>query len=149
MVFIASLNHKTLNPKSKPQDNHPPTLRHQIEQNSLLPISQQRLLISQSLQLSTQNNSALFTDLGIGPLSTLTLHTPFFGDTQPHRYAFLIAKPPSQLRPRAGPQCHQVHQPVRHWPSPLQSTTNWGWGWGRSGRAEGGGGPSVQRESEI
>ncbi|KAM5546596.1 hypothetical protein ABKV19_002401 [Rosa sericea] len=94
MVFIATPNHKTLTLNLNPKTTTLLALKHQIQQTSLMPISHQRLFLSQSLHLSTQNDAALLSDLGIGPLSTLTLHTPFLGGTQPHRYAFLTAKPP-------------------------------------------------------
>jgi pre-mRNA-processing factor 6 len=75
MVFIASLNHKTLTLNLNPNTTTLQTLRHHIEQNSLLPISHQRLLISQSLQLSTQNNSTLLTDLQLSTQNNSTLFT--------------------------------------------------------------------------
>jgi len=41
-----------------------------------MPVSNQRLFLSLSLGL---NDSHLISSLGIGPFSTLTLHTPFYG----------------------------------------------------------------------
>ncbi|KAE9586254.1 putative PRP1 splicing factor, pre-mRNA-processing factor 6/Prp1/STA1 [Lupinus albus] len=63
-------------------------------------ITQQRLFLSLSLQLLQNNDSLLISDLGVGPYSTLTLHTPLLGRTQPPsaaklRFDFLNSKPPS------------------------------------------------------
>ncbi|KAL6211299.1 hypothetical protein ACLB2K_016526 [Fragaria x ananassa] len=100
MVFITSPNHKTLNLNLNPKTTTLQTLKLQIEQTSHIPISQQRLFISQSLQLLTQSDSTLLSDLNISPLSTLTLHIPLFGGTQPPavpkpRLDFLNSKPPA------------------------------------------------------
>ncbi|ONH90079.1 hypothetical protein PRUPE_8G033800 [Prunus persica] len=99
MVFIASPNHKTLTLNLNPNTTTLQALKFQIEQISNVPISHQRLFISQSLQLLTQRDSTLLADLGIKPYSTLTLHVPFFGGTLPHknpkpRLDFLNSKPP-------------------------------------------------------
>lgn len=99
MVFIVPPNHKTLALDIDPKITSLHSLKLAIQQNSDIPISHQRLFLSQSLRLLGDNDSVLISDLGVRPYSTLTLHVPFFGGTQPPsvpkpRFDFLNSKPP-------------------------------------------------------
>ncbi|KAK9950901.1 hypothetical protein M0R45_006367 [Rubus argutus] len=75
----------------------------------------QRLFISQSLQILThQSNSTLLFDLGIKPLSTLTLHIPLFGAPNPlpvpkPRLDFPQLQASRQLCCWPGPWRYRVH----------------------------------------
>ncbi|XP_028804943.1 protein STABILIZED1 [Neltuma alba] len=99
MVFIVPPNHRTLFLDVDPKTTSLHALKLSIQQTSDIPISHQRILLSQSLRLLGDNDSVLISDLGIQPYSTLTLHVPFFGGTQPPavpkpRFDFLNSKPP-------------------------------------------------------
>ncbi|XP_050366231.1 protein STABILIZED1 [Argentina anserina] len=87
MVFITTPNHRTLTLNLDPKTTTLQTLKLQIQQTSHIPISHQRLFLPHS-------DSTLLSDLGVSPLSTLTLHIPLFGGTQP-RLDFLNSKPPA------------------------------------------------------
>ncbi|PQQ09001.1 protein STABILIZED1 [Prunus yedoensis var. nudiflora] len=118
MVFITSPNHKTLTLNLNPKTTTLQTLKLQIEQKSQIPISEQRLFISQSLQLLTQTGSTLLSDLGIRPLSTLTLHIPLLGHPTPQRPQTPPRVPQLQASPKlcrwARPWCHWVHHTIRY-----------------------------------
>ncbi|KAJ7948291.1 Pre-mRNA-processing factor 6 [Quillaja saponaria] len=100
MVFIFSPSHKTLVLDLNPTTTTLHQLKLAIQENSDIPISVQRLFLSQSLRLHADNDSVLVSELGVRPYSTLTLHVPFFGGTQPPtapkpRFEFLNSKPPA------------------------------------------------------
>ncbi|KAI9128128.1 hypothetical protein K1719_001121 [Acacia pycnantha] len=99
MVFVVPPNHKTLALDVDPKTTSLHALKLSIQQIFDIPISHQRLFLSQSLRLLGDNDSVLISDLRIRPYSTLTLHVPFFGGTQPPaapkpRFDFLSSKPP-------------------------------------------------------
>ncbi|CAJ1956560.1 unnamed protein product [Sphenostylis stenocarpa] len=104
MVFIASPNRKTLAIDVNPNTTTLHHLKLAIQQTLTLPISQQRLFLSQSHRLTAVNHddddSVLISDLGVGPYSSVTLHVPLLGGTNPPavpkpRFDFLNSKPPS------------------------------------------------------
>ncbi|OIW15538.1 hypothetical protein TanjilG_16144 [Lupinus angustifolius] len=99
MVFIAPPNHRTLSLNLNPNTTTLHTLKQAIQENHNIPISQQRLFLSHSLQLLETNDSVPISDLGVGPYSTLSLHFSLLGGTQPPappkpRFDFLNSKPP-------------------------------------------------------
>ncbi|KHN36627.1 Pre-mRNA-processing factor 6 [Glycine soja] len=103
MVFIVSPNHKTFSIDINPNTTTLHLLKLAIQHILTLPISHQRLFLSHSRRLSADNDgsddSLLISDLGVGPYSTLTLHVPFLGGTNPPavpkpRFDFLNSKPP-------------------------------------------------------
>ncbi|XP_054786548.1 protein STABILIZED1-like isoform X2 [Prosopis cineraria] len=99
MVFIVPPSHKTLSLDVDPKTTSLHALKLAVQQISDTPISHQRLFLSQSLRLLGDYDSVLISDLGIRPYSTLTLHVPFLGGTQPPvppkpRFDFLNSKPP-------------------------------------------------------
>nr|KYP53403.1 Pre-mRNA-processing factor 6 [Cajanus cajan] len=103
MVFVVSPNHKTFAIDLNPNTTTLHLLKLSIQQTLTIPISHQRLFLSHSRRLTADNDAAgdslLISDLGVGPYSTLTLHVPFFGGTNPPavpkpRFDFLNSKPP-------------------------------------------------------
>lgn len=101
MVFIVPPTGKILSLDINPNITTLHNLKTEIENFHGIPISHQRLFLSQSLKLLADNDSTLISNLGVGNYSTLTLHVPFYGGTQPPavpkppRFDFLNSKPPA------------------------------------------------------
>ncbi|KAA8526399.1 hypothetical protein F0562_008398 [Nyssa sinensis] len=97
MVFIKSIDNKTLVLDVEPNTTSFETLKRKIEQKSGVPVTFQRLFLSPR-RLVARNESIPISDLGVKPNSTLTLHLPLFGGMQAPVMAkkseFLNTKPP-------------------------------------------------------
>ncbi|AES68452.1 hypothetical protein MtrunA17_Chr3g0079191 [Medicago truncatula] len=76
MVFIVPPSGEKFSLDVNPNATTVHQLKVAIQQFNGMPVSNQRLFFSGSLG---QNDSDLISNLGIGPFSTLTLHTPFYG----------------------------------------------------------------------
>ncbi|AES58985.1 hypothetical protein MtrunA17_Chr1g0149141 [Medicago truncatula] len=76
MVFIVPPSGEKFSLDVNPNTTTLHQLKVAIQQFNGMPVSNQRLFFSLSLG---QNDSDLISNLGIGPFSTLTLHTPFYG----------------------------------------------------------------------
>lgn len=76
MVFIVPPSGEKFSLDVNPNATTLHQLKVAIQKFNGMPVSNQRLFFSQSLG---QNDSDLISNLGIGPFSTLTLHTPFYG----------------------------------------------------------------------
>ncbi|RHN65871.1 putative tetratricopeptide-like helical domain, pre-mRNA-processing factor 6/Prp1/STA1 [Medicago truncatula] len=83
MVFVVPPTGKILSLYINPNTTTLHNLKLLIEQFHGISIEQQRIFLSQSLPLLGHNDSVLISDLGVGNYSTITLHVPFYGGTQP------------------------------------------------------------------
>ncbi|KAK7290908.1 hypothetical protein RIF29_05683 [Crotalaria pallida] len=99
MVFIVPPNQPTVSLNPNPKTTTLRLLNLHIQLTLNIPISHQRLFLSLQSLSSDHNDSLPISDLGVGPYSTLTLHIPLLGGTQPPalskpRFDFLNSKPP-------------------------------------------------------
>lgn len=105
MVFITIPNQKTLSVTLDPNTTTLHSLKVSIHQHTQIPLHflRRSLFLSQSHPLPAPENDAvvLLSDLRVTPLSTLTLHLPLLGGTQPPslppskpKLEFLNSKPP-------------------------------------------------------
>ncbi|KAG6650223.1 hypothetical protein CIPAW_06G027000 [Carya illinoinensis] len=104
MVFITIPNQKTLSLTLDPNATSLHSLKLSIHRHTQIPIHLLRtLFLSHSHPLPPPENDAvvLLSDLRVTPLSTLTLHLPLLGGTQPPnvppskpKLEFLNSKPP-------------------------------------------------------
>ncbi|GKU90928.1 hypothetical protein SLEP1_g4869 [Rubroshorea leprosula] len=107
MVFISIPNSKTLTLNLDPKSTTLISLQQSIQHHTQIPISNQHLLLPcnpySSVGKSVDDASVILSQLHITPHTTLILHVPFFGGTQPGpvgsappkpRLDFLNSKPP-------------------------------------------------------
>ncbi|GMJ13055.1 STARIK 1, EMBRYO DEFECTIVE 2770, STABILIZED 1 [Hibiscus trionum] len=107
MVFIAAPNSKTVSLNLNPKTTTLLSLQQSIQHHTQIPISHQRLLLSPnsrySIPDSPNSDAVLLSELRITHYTTLFLHVPLRGGTQPGatgaavpkpRLEFLNSKPP-------------------------------------------------------
>jgi pre-mRNA-processing factor 6 len=102
MVFITLPNHKTLTLTLDPSTTTLHSLKLSIHRHTHIPTHLlHRLFLSHSHPLPPQHDAVLLSRLHVTPLSTLTLHMPLLGGTQPPsippskpKLEFLNSKPP-------------------------------------------------------
>lgn len=99
MVFIRTIDSKTLTLELNPKTTTVHTLKLEIEHKLHKPLLHQRLILPPSRLLSDDDDSVAISQLGVGRNSTLILHVPFFGGMQAPivpkpRLEFLNTKPP-------------------------------------------------------
>lgn len=83
MVFVVPSTRKILSLDINPNTTTLHNLKLLIEQFHGISIEQQHIFLSQRLPLFGHNDSVLISDPGVGNYSTITLHVPFYGGTQP------------------------------------------------------------------
>ncbi|KAL7000361.1 hypothetical protein U1Q18_001510, partial [Sarracenia purpurea var. burkii] len=98
MVFLKSIDNKTLSLDIDPATTSLEALQLEIEHKSGVPVTFQCLFLS-SRRLINGDGTTFVSGLGVGPNSTLTLHFPLLGGMQAPvppkaRLEFLNTKPP-------------------------------------------------------
>ncbi|KAJ4825870.1 Protein STABILIZED1 [Turnera subulata] len=102
MVFVKTLDNKTLYFHLNPTTTTLLSLKHHLQSKTLIPIPHQNFLLRHQHQNPAHHqnpDSLLLSQLGLSLYSTLTLHSPLLGGMQPPvppkpRLDFLNSKPP-------------------------------------------------------
>ncbi|KAJ4803427.1 Pre-mRNA-splicing factor 6 [Rhynchospora pubera] len=105
MVFVQTLDRKTLTLDLDPRSTSLQSLKLSIESRTGIPLHLQRIFLSSRRllpQLPSTDSTTTLSSFSVTPNSTLTLHVPLFGGMQapvnparPAKYDFLNSKPPA------------------------------------------------------
>ncbi|KAL5974512.1 Protein STABILIZED1 [Asimina triloba] len=159
MVFIRTLENKTLFLDLPPYATSLSSLKLAIHRDSNTPVALQHLFFSSKLLTSCDDSTTAIAAFGIRTNSTITLHVPFLGGMQaPHpprpRLEFLSTKPPPNYvaglgRGATGFTTRSDIGPARAAPDlPDRSNTTIGGAAASAGRGRGRGGGGGADENE-